>query len=284
MRIAVTGALGIVGSQLAQALVTAGHDVVAIDNRVRPEDLDLEYLRVDLTSYEATQDALRGAECVMHLAGINAPIVAPEWQVHNTNVVASYNVLAAAAEAGVARVVQASSVNAVGLSWSRSPEFDYFPVDLRHRTRNEDGYSLSKLMQELQADSITRRFDATTVVSLRLHAVLEDAAQAQLYIDALGDSWAVNGLFGYCTFGSVAAAFESASTAAIDGHEVLWVVEPETFATTPSAELAARYYPQVKVRTPLSGNDGFFDISRTIEVLGWTPETATAPPSARARI
>jgi nucleoside-diphosphate-sugar epimerase len=284
MRIALTGALGIVGSRAAQALTYAGHEVLAIDNRERPDDLETEFRRADLTSYEQTCDVLGGAECVVHLAGINAPIVAPEWRVHNNNVVASYNVLSAAAELGVSRVVQSSSVNAIGLAWSRKPRFDYFPVDLQHQTRNEDGYSLSKLIQELQADSITRRHDSLSVVSLRLHAVLEDAAQAQLGIDALGDDWAINGLFGYCTFESVVSAIELSCSAPVTGHEVLWVTEPETFVTSSSAELAERYFPEVRRKVPLVGRQSFFDISRTESVLGWTPSTVADPPRERVKI
>jgi len=54
--------------------------------------------------------------------------------------------------------------------------------------------------------------------------------------------WAVDGLFGYCTFESVASAVELALTAPIVGAETLWVVEPETFSTMPPAELAHTYY------------------------------------------
>lgn len=284
MRIAVTGSSGIVGSRLTGALTDSGHEVFAIDRGERPEGLDVEFRGADLTSFEQARDGLRGADAVVHLAGINAPVAAPEWQVHGNNTASSYNVLAAAAELGISRVVQSSSVNAIGMSWSREPEFDYFPVDLAHRSRNEDGYSLSKLVQELQADSITRRFEGMSVVSLRLHAVLENAAQAQMFIDHFGERWAVNGLFGYCTHGSVDAAIERACTAPISGHEVLWVTEPETFATTPSAELAERFYPDVERRKPFDGHEAFFDISRTIEVLDWSPETLSNPPLERARI
>jgi nucleoside-diphosphate-sugar epimerase len=279
MRIAVTGASGIVGSFVTPALVEAGHDVLAIDSRTPHGSPACEFALVDLTSYDRTRDAVRGVDSIVHLAGINAPIVAPEWQVHNNNVVASYNVMSAAAELGVPRVVQSSSVNAIGLAWSRAPEFDYFPIDLAHQTRNEDGYSLSKLAQEMQADSLTRRYERLSVVSLRLHAVLEDAGQAQRYIDVLGEPWAVNGLFGYCTFKSVADVIERACVAPTERHEVLWVIEPETFASSDSLDLAQRFYPSVNVKGPLLGRAAFFDASRTREVLDWTPSTVAEPPT-----
>ncbi|BDZ48844.1 UDP-glucose 4-epimerase [Frondihabitans sucicola] len=289
------------GSAVTAGLRSRGHTVVAIDRRppsdaaralrdyadaletpATPDPFEFieEVRTVDLASYAETREALADAEAVVHLAGINNPLSAPGWEVHDNNVVASYHVLSAAAELGISRVVQSSSVNAIGLSWSRAPRFDYFPVDLAHATRNEDAYSLSKLVQEVQADSLTRRFESTSVVSLRLHAVLNDASDAQAYVDRFGVDWAVNGLFGYCTISSTVDAVVLACEAEVTGHERLWVVEPETFVSAPSGELAARYYPDVTVRGPLDGRSAFFDASRTVEVLGWTPSTVVDPPAA----
>ncbi len=301
MKIAVTGGLGIVGSAVSAGLRSRGHTVVAIDRRTGPEaertlreyaaavdatvDADPfasidEVRTVDLASYPETLAALEGIEAVVHLAGMNNPGAAPGWQVHDNNVVASYHVLSAAAERGIPRVVQSSSVNAIGLSWSREPRFDYFPIDLEHASRNEDPYSLSKLVQELQADSLTRRHESLSVVSLRLHAVLNDPSEAQAYVDHFGLEWAVNGLFGYCTIASVVDAVRRACEADVTGHERLWVVEPETYVSTPSRSLAERFYPGVPLRGDLPGRASFFDVRRTIDVLGWTPSTLTIPPEA----
>ncbi len=94
--------------------------------------------------------------------------------------------------------------------------------------------------------------------------------------------WAVNGLFGYCTFESVASAVELALTAPIVGAETLWVVEPETFSTMPSAELAHTYYPGVALRRELIGNESLIDASRTTALLGWVPSTTRADNSVDA--
>jgi UDP-glucose 4-epimerase len=299
MRVVVTGGLGIVGSNVCAGLLLRGHEVVAVDRRPikdatralrdyadalhapqenHPFDDIAEVRSVDLGSFSETRDALADADVVVHLAGMNNPYAAEGWAVHDNNVVSSYHVLSAAAELGIRRVVQSSSVNAIGLSWSRSPQFDYFPVDLEHATRNEDPYSLSKLVQEIQADSLVRRYDELSVVTLRLHAVLNDAADAQAFVDRFGAAWAINGLFGYCTMASTVDAVALACEADVAAHERLWVVEPETFVSTPSRELAARYYPDVPIRAGLSDHAAFFDTSRTVELLGWTPSTVTHPP------
>jgi nucleoside-diphosphate-sugar epimerase len=281
-RIAVTGAAGNVGSLVVEHLRLRGNAITSIDVvETSAVAVDDRTVVADLTSYAETLSALEGVEVVVHLAGINAPIVGPPWKVHNNNVTASYNVLCAAAELGIRRVVQSSSVNAIGLAWSRTPQFDYFPIDTFHPSRTEDPYSLSKLFQELQADSVTRRNDALSVVSLRLHAVLPNARAARELQARLGDVWAVNGLFGYCTYDSVLSAVELACSAWIERHEVLLVVEPDTFMSEPSALLAAQYFPTVPLRCEITGRRGFFDTSRTESILGWTPSTAAGGQTPR---
>jgi nucleoside-diphosphate-sugar epimerase len=275
-RIAVTGALGNVGSIVVAHLRVQGHDVIEIDV-VEPKDRPAspKLITADLTSYEQARSALEGADIVVHLAGINAPIFEPRWRVHNNNVTSSYNVLSAAVDLGITRVVQSSSVNAIGMAWSRQPAFDYFPIDTLHRSRVEDPYSLSKLVQEYQADSLARRHSDFSVVSLRMHAVLRDAQEARDLRARLGDAWAINGLFGYCTYESVVSAVELSCFARVDGHEVLLVAEPETFVAEPSAELAASYFPSVPLNKAFVGRSGFFETSRTETVLGWKASTAS---------
>ena len=88
------------------------------------------------------------------MAAIPAPGHHPDHEVHNNNVMGSYNALRAAVEVGIQRVCQASSVNATGLAYSRWPHFDYFPLDEEHPTYNEDPYSLSKWICEEQGQLV----------------------------------------------------------------------------------------------------------------------------------
>jgi UDP-glucose 4-epimerase len=112
------------------------------------------------------------------MAAIPAPGHHPDHEVHNNNVVGSYNALRAAVEVGIQRVCQASSVNATGLAYSRWPRFDYFPLDEEHPTYNEDPYSLSKWICEEQANSFARRYEGMIISSMRFHWVVRDRAVA----------------------------------------------------------------------------------------------------------
>ncbi len=268
MQIAITGALGRVGRSVLELAVAAGHTVVAIDRA--PDQLDVpdtELLHVDLTDYDATERALAGCDAVVHLAAVTGPGRLPDHVVHDNNVVSSFHVLRAAAEVGVGRVCQASSVNAIGGRFSRWPRYDYFPLDEQHPTYAEDPYSLSKWICEQQADAIARRH-GLTIASLRLHGVVDDRSQAAGWNDLPGDV-AAKHLRGYVTRHAAARACLLGVTADFDGHEVVYVAAPDTASDTPSAELAARHFPDVPVKGDLSGNRSFFQCDKAAAILGW---------------
>jgi UDP-glucose 4-epimerase len=272
MKIAVTGGSGRVGQAIIQMALGQGHSVVSID-RVPPRNgsgPQLTSLQADLTQYADFEKALRGCEALIHMAAIPSPGQHPDHEVHNNNVTSSYNALRAAAELGIKRVCQASSVNAIGLAYSRWPRFDYFPLDEQHPTYNEDPYSLSKWICEQQADSIVRRYEGMAVASMRFHWVVPDratAAQAHIYRDLKAGA---KNLWAYTRFDAAARACLLSLTASFTGHEVFYIAGPETCVDTPSLELKERFFPEAAVRGDLSGFRSFFDCGKAERLLGWT--------------
>lgn len=271
MRVAVTGGSGLVGQAVIDLGLREGHTLVNLDRAAPPAGTPaaaVPFRQVDVTDYGALERALRGSEALVHLAAIPKPFGHPDHEVHNTNVVGSYNALRAAVAAGMARVCQASSVNAVGHCYSRRARYDYFPLDESHPTYNEDPYSLSKWVCERQADSVARRYEHMTVVSLRFHWVTTDrAVPGQAYADP---RTAAAYLAGYTGLDAAARACLRALTAPVRGHEVFFIVAPDTAVDGPSLDLARAYYPEVPVRGDLSGNRSFFDSTRAGRLLGWS--------------
>ena len=272
MRIAVTGSSGRVGQAVVTAALEAGHDLVLLDRRPVEGGAAGEFREVDLTQYAAVCEALAGCEVLVHLGGIPGPDQTDDVQVHDNNVLASYHALAGAVANRIPRVVQASSINAVGATWSRAPHFDHFPVDVGHPTRNEDGYSLSKWVAEQQADSLTRRHADLSVASLRFHSFVPDRETARRGAREQGEAWAARGLWGYTTAAMLTSACLAACRTDFTGHERLQVVAADTSVEEPSEVLRQRWYPDVPVRRPFVGREGFWDCSRTVELLGWHPE------------
>lgn len=270
LRIAVTGAGGRVGRAVVERAAADGHSVVAIDREVGGVPAQAsDVVRLDLGDYEGLERAFAGCDALIHLAAINGPGRHPDHVVHDNNVVTSYHALRAAAAAGVFRVCQASSVNAIGGRFSRwPPRYDYFPVDEQHPCYPEDPYSLSKLVCEQQAAAIARSFDGMAIASLRLHGVVSDRSEAARWTAIPGRA-VEQQLWGYTRHDAAARACLLGVTAEMHGHEAFYVVAPDTMMDVPSVELCAEHYPQVPIRGELPGNRGLFDCSKAEKILGW---------------
>ncbi len=109
MRVLITGAGGRIGQMLIEPLRAAGHTLVLTD--LHPNE-SLGIGTLDVTDAGATVAACVGASAIVHLGGI--PSEAPFADINAVNVVGTYNVLEAAVETGIERVVLASSNHSVG--------------------------------------------------------------------------------------------------------------------------------------------------------------------------
>ncbi len=269
--IAVTGASGRIGRAVTTEALRLGHRVVAIDRVVPAEphpSEDVRFVAADMGDYDALVEAFRGADDLVHMAAIPAPGSHPDHVVHNNNVVGSYNAMRAAVEVGIFKIVQASSVNAIGLSFSRVPHFEYLPIDEEHPTSVEEPYSLSKWICEQQADSFARRYENIRIASMRFHLVTDERARAaQVYGKA--DAATAKHLWAYTLTDAAARACLQALDAAYTGHEVFYIVAPDTVIDVPSLELAARFFPGLPIRGDLSGYRSFFSSAKAERMLGW---------------
>ncbi len=163
MRYGVTGAAGFIGSQLAEALQSAGHDVVGFDcftdyydPRLKAENArGLDVRRVDLAEGPVDFGGLDG---VFHLAG--QPGVRSFGDVFplyvRRNVLASQRVFEAAVAAGV-RIVFASSSSVYG-----APE--RFPTPEDEPPHPLSPYGVTKLACEHLLDAYVRSYDLDAVV------------------------------------------------------------------------------------------------------------------------
>lgn len=275
MNLAVTGGNGRVGQAVITYALAQGHTVRSIDQTTANSSTTsppITYIQADVTDYAALEKAIKGCDALIHLAAIPSPGNHPDYVVHNNNVVGSYNVLSAAARLGIQRVAQASSINATGAVFSQQPQFDYLPLDEEHPTYNEDPYSLSKWICELQADSLTRRHPQLTVASLRIHWCVQERIDA-VRREAELNRFLAKQLWGYTRLESAARAFLLALTAEFKGHEVFFIVAPDTMVNTPSMELKELHFPNVSLHEEMEGNQGFFNCRKAERLLGWRHDT-----------
>ena len=163
-RILVTGGAGTIGSTLVDQLVRAGAgEIRVLDNFTRGRRENLAWatahgpVRVvvgDIRDREAVRAATLGADLVFHLAAIRITQCAQEPRLANEVLVdGTFNVLEAAAAAGVRKVVASSSASVYGLA-------EQFPTTERHHPYNNDTfYGAAKAFNEAMLRSFHAMYD-----------------------------------------------------------------------------------------------------------------------------
>ena len=267
MRIVVTGGSGKGGAWVVRDLRDHGHDVLNVDTRHDGSAFGL-CLLADLTDLGQTQEALSGADAVVHFAAIPAPQLRTDGETFRNNTMSTYNVFAAAVAHGIKRVVWASSETVLGLPFDTPPLFA--PIDETIEPRPETSYALSKLVGETMAQQFARR-TATSFVGLRISNIMEPQDYGLFpgyWDDAQIRKW---NLWGYVDARDVAAAARLGLEADVDGAEVCIVAAADTVMTRPSADLMAEVFPSVPLRRAVEGRETLLSIERARRVLGYEP-------------
>jgi nucleoside-diphosphate-sugar epimerase len=164
----VTGGGGFIGSHLAERLCRDGHSVRVLDNfstghRENVLSLlpDVDLVEGDIQSYERVHNAVRGCEIVLHQAALpSVPRSIQDPLTSNaSNVIGTLNVLLAARDSGVRRVVFASSSSVYGATESAIRREDFTPLPI-------SPYAVAKLAGEGYCRSFAEVYGIETV-SLR---------------------------------------------------------------------------------------------------------------------
>ncbi len=164
----VTGIAGFIGSSIARELVSRGESVRGIDNfsTGKPENLadlraHIDFREIDLLDLAGVAQACRGADYVLHQAAIpSVPrSVADPIETNRANIDGTLNLLVAARDAQVKRVVYASSSSLYGDTPALPKREDMMPNPI-------SPYAVSKLTGEYYMTSFFRVYGLETV-SLR---------------------------------------------------------------------------------------------------------------------
>ncbi len=169
-QVLVTGAGGFIGSHLTEALVKAGANVRVFirynsrDGRGNLEDLEprvleqIEIIAGDLRDVDAIERSVKGCNAVFHLGalvGIPYSYKNPR-EVVETNIMGTFNVLTAARDHGVDRIVHTSTSEVYGSA-------RYVPIDEAHPLQGQSPYSASKIGADMLAESFYASFELPVV-------------------------------------------------------------------------------------------------------------------------
>jgi dihydroflavonol-4-reductase len=165
VKIAVTGASGLVGGQVVRAAVADGHEVTAIVRSAgspQLRGLDIRQVRAGLTDARRLGAALQGAEGLVHCAAVYAFGGDRAAEVERVNAEGTRAVIRSAAAAGVGRVVVTSSSVTCGSSESPSARDESGQLGQEPTS----AYFASKVAQEHEALTAGEAFGIPVVLAL----------------------------------------------------------------------------------------------------------------------
>jgi nucleoside-diphosphate-sugar epimerase len=286
----VTGGGGFIGSNLVRALLDEGHDVRVLDNfstgnRANLAGLDIEVVEGELRSYERVHNAVRGVEVVFHLGALGSVPRSVQDPLTSSavNIEGTLNVLLAARDEGIRRVVFSSSSSVYGPRRELPVTEDMPPDPI-------SPYGVAKLAAERYCVSFSRVYESFETVVVRYFNVFgprqspfsQYAAVIPLFVTAIaaGEPILVYGDgeqrrdFTYVS-NVVDGTIRAAEAAGASGRIFnVAASAPATVNDVAEAIGAVLGKPVEKTfAPPRIGDirDSWADVSAAREVLGWEP-------------
>jgi nucleoside-diphosphate-sugar epimerase len=272
-KIVVTGGSGRLGGFVIRDLLAHRYEVLSLD-RVPPREKLCPSWLADLRRSGDLFEALKSAYGIVHLGAYQAPNLASDAETFGNNVTSTYNVLRAAADSGVKKVVIASSVAAFGFIYAKNlwaP--DYLPLDENHPSTPQDSYGLSKVIGERIADSIVTVHKEMTISSFRFPGVIFDLSYESFRERWRNPATRASGFWTYIDARDAAMACRLALEAKFRGHEIFIAAAPNNCMTLPTVELVKKFLPKgAKIKKMARSHWSCVSSGKARRMLGFEPK------------
>jgi len=276
MRVLVTGAAGKLGSATVKALVAAGFDVRATDQRYTAE-LGVPFRSLDLRDEHALYPLVEGVDALVHLGNHPNRFAGPSPQrLLAENMSMNANAFMAALDLGVKHIVFASSIQVMIASDTARKEphtLPYLPLDGDAPANpGLNPYALSKQFgEELLAVAAASRPELSATV-VRYPMLVGEWFDRRLYSNGgrvPSDFLHLWEATAHLTFDDAAALVIPLLTKASPGYRQVFPAQSIDVTNLPPPDLIRRFYPGVRCTRPVDTIESL--IEPVAESYGWQP-------------
>jgi nucleoside-diphosphate-sugar epimerase len=276
--IVVTGAAGRLGKQVVRRLVDEGFEILGTD-KVPFDDSPTPYIQADLCDAEKANEVLKGADALIHMGATPGPQRHGSSEIFENNVPSTFNIMMAAADKKLRRVVFSSS--AFGMGWAHEPAAfipKYLPLDEEHPMMPFEAYGLSKQVGECIAGMISRN-SSTSVASLRFTNVAYPEVQAEFpWAAPTQENPRTLVMWAYADSRDVVEMHLLALRGEFEGHEAFLIAQPKTRFQEPTLDLIRQNFgSQVEIRGELRDNASVISTRKAQHMLGFKPRQNWKP-------
>ena len=292
-KVLVTGGAGRLGPFVVDELKER-YEVTVLDLKAY-DDPKVRSEQVDMMDLAALSKVVEGQDAIVHLAGIDADVPAGMDVIMRVNVLGTWNVLYAAEQARVGKVLIASSESALGgeVLWG-DPPLVYLPADEHHPLVPTTSYALSMQLKEETGRNFARRAgmnviclrpslivfpgdEEELVAGVEEEASVTDHRQLKTYDREVPGFEPLASLRAYVLASDTGRCFRLALEADNGGgFETYYVAAADSFEPTATLDFMDKRFGSLpEVRKPgLYRNNpraSVIDIAAARERLGWQP-------------
>ena len=265
MRILVTGSSGGIGKVTCGRLEGLGHEV-------RPFDIQRND---DLRDFQQVREAVKGCDAIVHAGAIPGDSDGKEEAVLASNAQGTWNILLAAVEHQIPKVIHFSSIQALGIVGGHHLPL-YLPVDDAYPRHPRTPYQIGKHLGEETCKAFSERWGITTI-SLRPMLVAHAPNYAD-WKDVQASEGMKHVLWAYTDVEDLVDVVVLGLESSLKGHHAFLVASEDTTMNETTLELVRQHWADIPQRISLEDwtvtnpHRSLIDCSGLKEKLGWSPK------------
>lgn len=286
-RILFTGGSGKAGKHVIPYLLAQGYQVLNFDlvpldypgvDNLTGDITDVGQIYNALTMYANFDEMKRGKgvprfDAVVHFAAVPRILIHPDNETFRINTMGTYNVIEAAVNLGIEKIVIASSETTYGICFSDGDTDPHsLPLEEDYDSDPMDSYGLSKVLNEKTARAFQRR-SGIDIYSLRIGNVIEPHEYAELFPGYFENPEVRRrNAFCYIDARDLGQIVDLCIKKDGLGYQVFNAGNDTNGAIIPTKELAERFFPGVEITREMGEHEALFSNKKIREMLGFKEE------------